>query len=281
MKILKEYLIITIGIILCTIALEYFFYPNEIASGGITGLSLVLHNIFNIEPGVVMIISNIVLFAIAFAFIGGNFGVKSIYAAFGLSFLMSLTENILKPTAVTDNLFLATIFGSVLVASGIAIVFGQGASTGGTSITAKLLNKYLNIEIGKGLLICDSIIIIFAFYTFGVERGLFGLISVYLCGTLVDKFIDGFNTCKQVFIITGNDKIVSEYITKEIKRGCTVLEGKGGYTGEGNKVILTIVNRRQFILLKAFLRENDSKAFITVTESMEVLGEGFGKLLEQ
>lgn len=280
MKKFKEYFYITIGIIFVSIGLEYFLFPNNIAAGGVAGLSLVIQDAFNIEAGTVMWICNIILFIIAFIFIGGNFGTKSMYAAFGLSLLLSLIEKSGISYAVTDNLILATVFGSVFSALGSAIVFNQGSSTGGTSITAKLLSKYLNIDIGKGLLISDSVVIVLAIYNFGVELGLFGLISVYLASSLVDKFIDGINSCKQVMIFTSNVKMVTEYIMNDVERGCTVFTGKGGYTGENTHIIFTVLDRRQFIQLKKFIRENDPTAFITVNDATEVLGKGFANIVE-
>ena len=177
------------------------------------------------------------------------------------------------------NLILATIFGSVFLAMGAAIVFSQGASTGGTSIIASILNKYFSMDIGKALLISDSIVIILAIYTFGVELGLFGLVSVYLTSTLIDKFIDGFKSCKQVYIITSKEKLVVEYINSDVDRGCTVFKGKGGYTGNENTVIFTVLDRKEFIKLKRFMKENDPTAFITVNEASEVFGQGFTSLV--
>lgn len=280
MKKLKEFFYITIGIIFVAIGLEYFLFPNNIAAGGVTGLALVIQDIFNIEASTVVWICNIILFIIAFIFIGGSFGTKSIYSAFGLSALLSILEKSGVVYAVVDNLILATVFGSVFLALGNTIIFNQGASTGGTSITAKLLSKYFNIDIGKGLLISDSVVIVLAIYNFGIELGLFGLISVYLASSLIDRFIDGINSCKQVMIFTSNEKMVSEYIIKEVNRGCTVFNGKGGYTGEKNSVILTVLDRRQFIKLKQFIKGNDPTAFITVNEAVEVLGKGFSNIIE-
>ena len=279
MKRLLEFFYITIGIILIAIGLEYFLFPNNIAAGGVSGFALVIQNILNIPAGLVMWAVNIVLFIIAFIFIGGNFGAKSIYAAFGLSTILSIMEKVGMTYPVTNDLFLATVFGSALSALGNAIVFNQGASTGGTSITAKLLNKYLNMDIGKGLLISDSFVILLAIYNFGIELGLFGLVSVYLSSNLVDKFIDGVNSCKQVMVFTNNEEMVSKYIINDIQRGRTVFNGKGGYTREDNSVVFTVLDRRQYIRLKKFIKENDPAAFITVNESAEVLGQGFSSIV--
>jgi Uncharacterized conserved protein len=279
-KILKEYGIITIGLILVLISFEFFFFPNKIASGGVSGLALVINNILGFDTGIVMIVCNAILFILAFVLIGGNFGIKSMYAAFGLSLALSIIEKNYTVPALTNNLMLASIFGSVLLALGSAIMLTQDATTGGTSITAKILNKYAHIDFGKGLLISDSIVIMLAMYTFGTELALFGLLSIYLTGNLIDKFIDGLNMSKQVMIFTEQEKLVSDYIINDIDRGCTVFYGKGGYTGKHSCMVLTILNRSQFIKLKKFIKDNDSDAFITVNETSEVLGKGFKSLSE-
>lgn len=278
MKKIKEYGIITIGVALVIISFEFFFFPNKIASGGVSGLALVINNIFGIDTGIVMIACNVLLFILAFTLIGGDFGIKSMYAAFGLSFALAIIEKFYTPMPLTDNLMLASIFGSALLALGTAIMLTQDATTGGTSIIAKILSKYLNIDFGKSLLISDSVVVLLAMYTFGTELALFGLLSIYLTGNLIDKFIDGLNLSKQVMVFTKQEKLISDYIINEIDKGCTVFYGKGGYTGNDNCVILTILKRSQFLKLKQFIRNNDSEAFITVNETSEVLGKGFKSL---
>lgn len=272
---IKEYVWITVAVAIVTFALEYFFFPNSIASGGISGLALVLNSVFNIEPSILIFGFNIILFLLAFILIGGSFGGKSIYASVLVSVFMWITENLLKPVAITDNLFLASVFGSLIISLGTAIVFNQGASTGGTSILAKIINKYFQIPIGQCLLIADCTVAALAMYVFGVEVGLFGVLSTIIVGVLVDKFIAGFNPVKQVFIVTSKEKLVVDFIMNDINRGCTILSGKGGFTGGETSVIYTVLSSRQFVNLKNFVKENNPDAFITVTESTEALGLGF------
>ncbi|ELC8443268.1 YitT family protein [Clostridium perfringens] len=279
-KTLKEYGIITIGVILLALALEYFYYPNDIAAGGISGLALVINKVTGMSQGMFMNIANVILFALAFWLIGGNFGGRSIYAAFGLSFSISLIESFLPTFAVTENMFLATIFGSVVAACGIALVFSQNSSTGGTAIVAKILNKYLHIDIGKSLLCADCVVVVCALLVFGVDKALFGLIGVFIMGTLIDKIIEGFNSCKQLLIISEKNEEISQVIMKEIDRGCTKIEGTGAYSKKNVTILYAVVNRRQFISLKKKIKEIDPKAFITVNDAKEVFGEGFLDLVE-
>lgn len=275
MKKFKEYLFITIGIALTAIALEYFFFPNDIASGGVSGIGLVVNSVTGISVSIVVFALNILLFMLAFFVLGKSFGGKSIYATIMLSVFMYVIETFFTPGILTDNMFLASFFGAGLLAMGSALVFHEGASTGGTSIIAAIINKFTSLGIGTGVLITDSIVCLMAIGTFGVDKGLFGFFSVVMIGTLIDKFIDGFDTCKQVFIITNKEKLVLEYVTKEINRGCTVLNGQGGFTGSDVKVIYTVLDTKQFITLKKFIKEENPEAFITVNDSTEVLGEGF------
>ena len=144
MKKLKEYLLATIGVAIVVFGLEYFHFPNDIASGGMSGLALAINAIIPISISKFTLVVNIILFGLSFALIGGSFGVKSIYSTIVTSGLMWICENFLDPQPITDNLLLATIFGSAIIAFGTAMVFNQDASTGGTSIIAKLINKFLH-----------------------------------------------------------------------------------------------------------------------------------------
>lgn len=275
MKKIREYALTTLGIVLTAIALEYFFFPNDIAAGGVSGIALVINRVTGWNISIMVFILNIILFILAFLVLGKGFGGKSIYATIMLSVVMELIEKVFNPGMLTDNMFLASFFGSALLAMGSAIVFHQGASTGGTSILAAIISKFTSLGVGTALLLNDSIICLLAINVFGIDKGLFGFFSLILIGLLIDKFIDGFNTCKQVFIITSKSEMVVNFINKDINRGCTVLNGKGGYTDSEVKIVYTVLSSNQFITLKSFIKENNPEAFITVNDSKEVLGLGF------
>ena len=275
MKKIKEYALTTLGIVLTAIALEYFFFPNDIAAGGVSGIALVINGVTGWNISIMVFILNIILFILAFVVLGKGFGGKSIYATVMLSVVMEIIERVFSPGILTDNMFLASFFGSALLAMGSAIVFHQGASTGGTSILAAIISKFTSLGVGTSLLLNDSIICLLAINVFGIDKGLFGFFSLILIGLLIDKFIDGFNTCKQVFIITSKAEMVVNFINKDIDRGCTVLNGKGGYTDSEVKIDYTVLSSNQFITLKSFIKENNPEAFITVNDSKEVLGLGF------
>lgn len=157
----------------------------------------------------------------------------------------------------------------------MGIVFNQNASTGGTDILAKIGSKFIDVPIGKSLLAVDFIITLFSAISFGIEIGMYSLLSVLLNGFVIDMVIEGLNICKQIMVISEKNDVISKFIIEELERGCTILKGIGGYTGKNTYVLYTVLSRREFIKLKEYIKEIDNKAFITVGDVHEVLGEGF------
>lgn len=276
MKKIKEFVLITLGDILVAMSIKFFLEPNRIAAGGTSGIAIIIHSFFNFLPvGVLMIAMDAVLFIIAMIVIGSKFGFKTLYASFCLSGSLILMDRFIPYGAMTKNLLLAAIFGTFLSAIGMGIIFNQNASTGGTDIIAKIINKFLHIDIGKSLLLIDFVVTLFAGMTLGADIGMYSLLSVIINGFMIDFVIEGLNVCKQIMIISPKNKEISKFIIEELDRGCTVLQGKGGYTLNDTYILYTVLNRSEFIKLKQFIRSTDPKAFITVCDAREVLGEGF------
>ena len=270
---IKEYGIITIGILLVAVAIQYFYVPNNITGGGVTGIALVVnHYIPYANLGILMAIMNVFLFIIAFIVIGRNFGGKTIYAAMGFS------EEFIKPVGIPNNPMLATIAGSILLGLGLGIVFTQNASTGGTDIIAKILNKFFHIDMGKGMQMVDILVVIFSGITFGIEKGIYACICVLLNGIVIDKVISGFNTCHQVIIFTEKIEELKKYIIEDIDRGCTIFRGEGGYTGEKKSAIYCVLGRSQLMQVRKFIKDNEPQAFVIVNDAHDVLGKGFGDI---
>jgi uncharacterized membrane-anchored protein YitT (DUF2179 family) len=278
-KDINEYGLVTIGFILVAVALEYFFIPNDLAAGGVGGLAIVInYYIPSLSTSISILIMNVILFIVAFIFIGGNFGAKTIYASFGLSGAMWVMEKLFSPAALTNDLFIASIFGSLITSLGLAMVFNVNASTGGTDILAKILNKFFNTDMGKSLLIVDFIVTLVAGITFGINKAFYAMFVVILNGIIIDRFIAGWNISNSITIVSEKNKKIRNFIINDLNRGCTFLNGKGGYTDNNVEVLYTVLERNEFIRLKTFIKENDPCAFITVGETYEVLGEGFKKL---
>lgn len=274
-KNIKEFALITIGILLVAISVVYFFEPNNIAAGGITGLAIVInHYIPFISVGPLVLMMDAVLFVIALIVLGAKFGAKTIYSSVLLSVSMWLMQTFI-PINITNDLMLATIFGTLISAGGMAIVFNANASTGGTDIIAKILNKFFHIEIGKSLLMVDFLVTLLGAITFGINMGLYGLLSVIINGVVIDNIIAGFKTKSEITIISDKNKDISKFILNDLERGCTFIKGVGGFTGKDTALLYTVLDRSEFIKLKNKIREIDKNAFITVGEVHEVMGEGF------
>ena len=274
-KNIKEFALITIGILLVAISVVYFFEPNNIAAGGITGLAIVInHYIPFISIGPLVLMMDAVLFVIALIVLGAKFGAKTIYSSVLLSVSMWLMQTFI-PINITNDLMLATIFGTLISAGGMAIVFNANASTGGTDIIAKILNKFFHIEIGKSLLMVDFLVTLLGAITFGINMGLYGLLSVIINGVVIDNIIAGFKTKSEITIISDKNKDKSKFILNDLERGCTFIKGVGGFTGKDTALLYTVLDRSEFIKLKNKIREIDKNAFITVGEVHEVMGEGF------
>lgn len=276
----KEYAIITVGIVIVALSLHLFLIPADIAAGGVSGLAMVINEYIPALPvGFLMLIMNGVLFIVAFITLGRGFGVKTFYASLGLSGIILVLERfypIKQP--FTSDVLLAAIMGTAMSGIGMAVIFNHNASTGGTDIIAKLLNRYAHMDIGRSLLLTDFVVTFFAAVTFGIQKGMYALLAVVSNGFVIDYVIAGFDIAMQLFIMTSRSDIISEYIMNELGRGVTFFTGQGGYSGKELKVVYTVVSRKEFIRLRSYIKEVDPKAFITVSDAHEVLGEGFKRI---
>lgn len=277
MKTIKEYFIITLGTMILTFGLSVFLIQADLAVGGITGFAMIINQIFpSISIGATMLASNIVLFILGFLLIGKQFGAKTIYASLMLSLMIGAFEALAPLNGpVVNDTFLNLFFGILISGIGMAIVFYQNASTGGTDIIAKIINKYFNIEIGKSLLMADFLIVSFAITIYGLEPGLYALFGVIMNAFLIDNIIEGLNLKINVRIISRFPDELKAYIIKELERGATVFKAEGAYTNEPVHIISTVLNKREFIKLKAYIKLLDDQAFVTVANVREVIGEGF------
>jgi uncharacterized membrane-anchored protein YitT (DUF2179 family) len=280
-KKIREYILITIGSILVASGIYYFLVPNNLAAGGVSGLAMVIGRYAPGLPiGALMLIMNIILFIIAFLVLGSGFGAKTIYSSLSLSGIIWLFEKVMpihKPITGGD-MFIELVFGILISAVGMGIIFNQNASTGGTDIIAKIINKYLHIDIGKSLLMSDFMITLLAAIAFDARTGMYALLGVVMNGFVIDTVIEGLNVSKQVMIISSKNDEIKRFILNDLERGATVYTAKGAFTEEEKEIITTTIGRKEVIRLKSFVSEIDSRAFMTIIDAHETLGEGFKDL---
>jgi len=274
---LKKFLLINLGVIILVFGLYFFLIPADLATGGVTGLGMVINHIFpNMPVGLLMAILNLALFVLAFIFIGHEFGGYTIYSSLlisGLIYLLELFVPLKGP--LVDDLMINLIYGILIQGIGLAIVLNAGTSTGGTDIIAKIINKYTHLEIGKSLFLADFLIIILAILVYGVELGLYALLGVMINSAVIDKIIAGFNTKIKMVIISHREEDITKFIIEELDRGVTLLHGEGGFSHTDKRIINTVVSRREYIRIKNYVKEVDHLAFVWVNFVNEVFGEGF------
>ena len=273
---------IFIGALLIAVGLYFFWAPSDLAAGGVSGLSIVFKSLLPAIPiGVIMFGLDMIMFMIGFILLGKSFGARSLICSISVSSIMTMMEYIWPNwQPISEDQLILLLFGALFIAIGQAIVFNLDASSGGTDIIAKVITKYSGLNIGTALLIADMTVVLFAIGIFGLEKGLYAALGVIIVANLIDYIIEGINVQKYVIIIpsTGEKaKQINQYILNQIDRGTTLYKAEGGYSGEENIVITSVLYRIVFVDLKKEILKIDKKAFMTVQNMHEVIGEGFAK----
>ena len=276
-KTVKEWLLLLLGTALTAAGVYFFKFPNNFSTGGVSGIAMILGHYFpNATPGDFVMGINMALLLVGFLVFGKGFGIKTAVVSTLMSGIIWVLERVLPMDhPMTSQPLMELIFAVSLPAVGSAILFNLDASTGGTDIVAMVLRKFTSLNIGNALMISDSIITVMACVAFGMETGLFSILGLLMKSLLVDMVLENINTHKYFHIITTHPKEIEEYITKTLKRGATELHGEGAYTHEGRSILLTVMNRRQGILLRRYVRSVDPHAFVLIMNTGDIIGKGF------
>ncbi len=277
--VVREYVLTTLGLILTALGLDMFLIPNDIAAGGVSGLSMILSNLIPLPVGVWMYILNAVLFLIAFLTIGFDFSAKTIYSTFVLNFFVDFFDrwvHIWKYTG--EDMILAVFFGDILTAIGMALAFSQNASTGGTDIIARIFNHYIGTSIGATLLAVDFSIGTIAGMVFGMEKGMYAILAIIMNGITIDFVLHGIEMSSEVLIFSEKLDDIARFILEKLERGATIIPAMGAYTGKERRILLTVIRRRELAELIHFIREVDPSSFVVIKEVRQVLGEGFKRI---
>lgn len=265
------------GLLLTAMGIAWFKTPNHFAFGGTSGLSILLADMFpKLNVGGFMWLINATLVVIGFFGLGAKCMGWTIYSSFALSFYVSLCE-VLWPLkqSITGDTLLELVFAVALPALGSAMVFDIGASTGGTDIIALVLAKHSSMQIGNALLFSDLIIVAAAAVRFGMATGLYCILGLVGKSLVVDGAIERIHLSKVCTVVTPAPQPVLDYIIEKLNRSATVEKAYGAYTRHETSVIVTVLNRRQAVALRNFLRANEPDAFITIVNSSEIIGKGF------
>jgi uncharacterized membrane-anchored protein YitT (DUF2179 family) len=269
-----SYIGITLGTLIMAFGFNSFSIPNKIAPGGFSGLATVVYHLTGYPVGLVTLIFTIPLFYAAFKLLGGRFGIKTFYG----TILFSISVDVLMRTPpITDDLFLASVFGGVILGAGVGVVFKFGGTTGGTDLLASIMHKYFRgISIGTWLMIIDSVVVVLAGLVFrNIEITLYSTLTMFLSMKVIDVIQEGISYAKAFYIISTKADEIAQAIMDDLERGVTLLEAKGGYTRESRSVVFCVVHRSQIFQMKSIVKDVDPQAFVILGDVYEVLGEGF------
>lgn len=263
---------ILLGSLIVAVSVNGLLIPHRLLSGGVTGLAILIHYFSGVSTGLIIFLINIPIFLLGAKYISKQFTVLSLVGMLSFAFFLTLTRGIVFPV---DDLILVAIFGGVLNGLGAGIVFRSRGSLGGTDIIAVIFNKYSAFSIGSILMFINAIILILSALYFNLQLALYTMITMYISTQMVDLVQEGLNHRKNVVIISDKAEEIAARILLRIRRGVTFLHGEGAYTHQQREVIYCIIKAMELPKLKEMVAELDPQAFMSVTDTKEVLGRGF------
>lgn len=261
-----------IGVFLVAAAFNLFILPAKIVYG-VSGVAVIFHELWNITPSVVIFIGSVLLLILSFILLGKQKTANSVVGSLLYPVFVQLTIPItgLIDLGTTDPLLL-TVYGAVISGFGLGLIFKAGFTTGGTDILNQIVAKYFKISVGNSMFFTDGLIIVSGVFVFGWQKLMYSLISLYIISIMTDKVILGISQSKVFYIITDHETAVKKFIMEELGHGVTVLDGRGGYTGNHQKVIMCTIPTKEYFIAKEGIHDIDSDAFFVVADAYEVSG---------
>ncbi len=279
---IKDYVFITFGLLSYAIGFTLFLLPYEITTGGVAGISSLIFFGTGIKVQYSYLFINTVLLIAAIKILGFKFCIKTIYAIVMLTVLLAGFQELIAdsqgnlPHIIGNQAFMATIIGGALEGLGLATVFLNNGSTGGTDIIAAIVNKYKDITIGRILMICDIIIVCSSYVLFhSWEKVVFGFVTLITANIVLDYVMNSTRQSVQFFIFSNKHEEIAEAISNVLSRGVTVLYGEGWYSKEEKKVLVVLAKRRESVAIFRLINQIDPKAFVSQSNVVGVYGEGF------
>lgn len=299
LRTIKEYVLITLGIIIYTSGWTIFLTPNNMFGGGVSGISAIIQFATGIKMGYTYFVINALLLLISLFIIGPSFGVKTIYAIFLASFCLNIEQTIIpepfiQDFALSNGKLLCSIIGGSMAGLGIGMSISQGGSSGGTDIIALIVTKYRNISPGKVILLIDVFIIASSLlvpsytpegkllpFVDKFITAVYGMIVVTVCGNMADLYLAGSKQSVQLFILSHHYEEIADMISRDFHRGVTVLDGKGWYTKQEASVLMVITRKTDVNLLLRSIKRIDSEAFLSISSVAGVYGKGFDSIKDK
>lgn len=261
--------------ILYAVSVNMFTAPNQIAPGGVTGLATILNYLLGVPIGITTFLINVPLVILGLIFLGKAFTLKTLKTVVFFSLFVDLLNPVLQP--YTQDHLLASLFGGILMGAALGLVFLRGSTTGGTDILGRLIQLPMpHVQIGKLIMLTDGLILLLSTIVYhNIETAMYGVIVIFLDGKVIDTILYGYDTGKQLMVISDSNEEIGRRVMGELERGATFFQARGAYSNEEKDVLMCIVKRNQFGKVKKIIKEIDPAAFVIVTEAGEVIGDGF------
>ncbi|RLD48777.1 MAG: YitT family protein [Bacteroidetes bacterium] len=280
---LKNYSLIVVGSFILAAGFVLFITPYKIVPGGVYGISIVLHHLFGTPVGLMALVFDIPLTIIGVKVLGPRFGAKTVLG-FVLTavFVDSLTYFYGSEPLVEGDALLSSVFGGLFMGVGLGLIFKSRATSGGTDIVAMMISKYTRMPVGQLMIAVDSTIVLLGLIVFQDWKiPLYSLIVIFITGKVIDTILEGMNYDKVLLIVSDEIQEIRDKIIHDLNRGGTLLKGEGLYSTKEKEVLLTVVNRRETVMLQDYINRIDPNAFVTVINANEILGNGFKSLKEK
>jgi len=267
-----EYTLLLIGAFVIAATFNLFLEPNEIASGGTSGISIIVRALLGVTPAATQWALNVPLFLLGVWLLGRRFGMKTAVGTAVMPLFVLLTSSW---APLTENPLLAAVFGGLGIGAGLGIVFRGRGSTGGMDVAAQIVAKYTGVSLGLAVAMLDGLVILTAGFVFSAEQALYALIALFVTTKTIDVVQLGFSHAKVAYIISEDEERIAQAVLHDLDRGLTRLTAQGGFTGRERTVLMVVVSQTEVTRLKTLVQSVDPQAFVILTGATEVLGEGF------
>ncbi|HZJ88217.1 MAG TPA: YitT family protein [Sphaerochaeta sp.] len=282
---IAEIFYIIIGSLLTAAGVVLFCSPAKIVSGGVSGIAIIFYHTLGFDIGLTILVLSLPLFFVGVLIFGAQYGIKSLFGTLLLSGFASLLEVLFAAKPLLSyqkevSILLSAIAGGALMGIGIGLVLRSGANTGGTDILAQIVARYTPLSLGSSLFAVDGLIIAFSALIFGFEMALYAVITVYITGIIIDKTVIsvGTRSAKTVYVISDKAYEIAQAVMEELDHGVTRIEAEGMYLAQERGMIMTVVANNKLARLTEIVHRYDTAAFMIVSETHQVLGEGFGSI---
>ena len=283
---IRDYALILLGTAIMAVGYVIFVSPLKLAPGGVYGIAIILHHLFNFPIGLSGLCLDLPLLLIGTLWLGPKFGAKTVASVLALPGFISILEYFYGYEPLVDDpsaTVILVLFGAVIIGFGLGLIFKTRATSGGTDIIAMIIGKYMkHISVGKLVIIVDSTVVLLSLIAFNDWTiPLYSWLVIYIEGVVIDKVVSGGQSGKSVTIVSEKPEEIKDFILNDLQRGGTFIKGEGMYSGTEKKIIYINISRKQLPQLIHFVHDIDPKSFISIQEASEVLGEGFSSLKEK